>query len=71
MAYLMNFLTSDIPDWKRPFSIRRGLNLDNVNLLKLHAATGRPLGDDKFIEAIEDETGRELKKRKPGPKKNN
>ena len=39
--------------------------------VKLHAATGRPLGDDKFIKAIEDETGRELKKRKPGPKNNN
>ena len=61
-----NFLTSDIPDWKAFLSEED--KPDNVNLLKLHAATGRPLGDDKFIKAIEDETGRELKKRKPGPK---
>ena len=61
-----NFLTSDIPDWKAFLSEED--KPDNVSLLKLHAATGRPLGDDKFIKAIEDETGRELKKRKPGPK---
>ena len=64
-----NFLTSDIPDWKAFLSEED--KPDNVNLFRLHAATGRPLGDDKFIEAIEDETGRGLKKRKPGPKNNN
>jgi len=33
-----------------------------------HLNTGRPLGDDGFIEKIESLLGRDLKKKKPGPK---
>jgi hypothetical protein len=31
--------------------------------------TGRPLGDLKFIEKLEKITGRLLRKKKPGPKR--
>jgi len=38
--------------------------------LKNHAKTGRPLGDKRFIDKLEQITGRTLRKRKPGrPKK--
>ena len=30
--------------------------------------TGRPWGDEGFIERLEADTGRALKRRKPGPK---
>lgn len=30
--------------------------------------TGRPLGDDAFLAGLEAQTGRQLKRRKPGPK---
>ncbi|MFC3231516.1 transposase [Marinibaculum pumilum] len=39
-----------------------------VAVLEAHQRTGRPLGDDAFIARLERETGRHLRKRKPGPK---
>jgi len=33
-----------------------------------HFHTGRPLGSDAFIEELERQTGRELNKRRPGPR---
>ena len=33
-----------------------------------HQRTGRPWGDEAFIEQLEDATGRKLKRQKPGPK---
>lgn len=38
------------------------------DLLHAHAGTGRPLGPDSFIEALEQRLQRPLKRRKPGPK---
>ena len=35
-----------------------------------HERTGRPLGDDHFLGLIEKCTGRQLQRKKPGPKKN-
>ena len=34
-----------------------------------HERTGRPLGDDKFIDRLERLTSRSLRKKKPGPQK--
>lgn len=62
-----NFLLSDISDWKAFLSQE-----DDRNVLKdfrRHGYTGRPLGDDKFVESLEKITGRILQKQKPGPKK--
>ncbi len=48
------------------------LNVDDTNedieRLRAHARTGRPLGSDIFIDALEQSTGRQLRKRKPGRK---
>ncbi len=39
-----------------------------VKKMKLHFRTGRPLGSERFVDQAELLTGRELKKKKPGPK---
>ena len=36
--------------------------------IETHQRTGRPWGDAAFIERLENETGRVLKRQKPGPK---
>lgn len=41
---------------------------DIANLLHAHAGTGRPLGPDACVEALEQRLGRPLKRHKPGPK---
>ena len=38
-------------------------------LLRKHTSTGRPLGDERFIEKLEQLTGRVLRERKRGPKR--
>jgi len=44
--------------------------VSDIKLEKLlkHERTGRPLGNDRFIEKLELETGRSLRKKKTGPK---
>ena len=37
--------------------------------IRMHTNTGRPLGDDALIEKVEAITGRDLRKKKPGPKR--
>jgi putative transposase len=41
---------------------------DGVDLIEKHSRTGRPLGDEAFIDKLEAVTGRALHKQKPGPK---
>ena len=53
--------------------LRRGLEAggiddEEVAAIERHARTGRPLGDNAFVERLEAATGRSLKRRKPGPK---
>ena len=54
-------------DW-RGF-LAAGLPADQHKALQSHERTGRPLGDEGFVERLEDALGRSLKKGKPGPKK--
>ena len=53
-------------DWKTYLQHNRPA-LDST--IEQHLNTGRPLGDENFIDKIEVVLGRELKKKKPGPKK--
>ena len=50
-----DFLTVDVQETK-------------IELLRKHERTGRPLGDDSFIEKIELLLNRKLRPQKPGPK---
>lgn len=61
-----NFVVSEIKDWKAFLSEKE--EQFTGNLLEAHANSGRPLGDNQFIERLEAITGRILHKQKPGPK---
>ena len=54
-----------IGDWKEYLLEALG---DSGEELEKHERTGRPLGGESFIEKAEKLLGRELKKKKPGPK---
>ena len=59
-------LLQRVPDW-RSF-LRSGLPESDLDALRRHEHTGRPLGGQRFIETLERRLGRILKKRKPGPR---
>jgi len=60
-------LLEEIHDW-RSF-VNEEESEESLNSLRKHLATGRPLGDDAFIERLERLSGRILKRQKTGPKK--
>jgi putative transposase len=64
-----NFMTSEIKDWST--FLKEEADKTDIKLFKQHANTGRPLGDQEFINKLEKITGRILGKQKPGPKTNN
>jgi putative transposase len=64
-----DLMMSKINDWSS--YLREGERESDIKLFRLHARTGRPLGDEKFLSKLEKTTGRILKRRRPGPKKNN
>jgi putative transposase len=61
-----NFLISEVKDWAS--FLAEEDDIAKVDLFCRHANTGRPLGDNKFIEILEKITGRTLKKQKSGRK---
>ena len=61
-----NFLEDEIPDWGS--YLRSGQERSERAFFEKHARTGRPLGDETFLKSLEALAGRELLKRKPGPK---
>ncbi|MFQ6006854.1 MAG: transposase [Woeseia sp.] len=57
-----------VADWSRYLLTEdEGVSRDKI---RLHSRTGRPAGSKSFIEHLESITGRRLKKKRPGPKKN-
>jgi putative transposase len=55
-----------VPNW-RAF-LARVLREEDINLLRAHERTGRPLGDEEFLATLEQHLGRTLRRQKPGPK---
>ena len=55
-----------INDWPSYLSMPNSEAL--IEDIKKHTSTGRPAGVELFIEKLEAFTGRELKRKKPGPK---
>ena len=53
-------------DWKS-FLLKTS-DTDTIKELRKHERTGRPIGNQDFIEKMEKITGRQLKAHKPGPK---
>jgi putative transposase len=54
------------PNWRT--SLARVIRKDDVALLRAHERTGRPLGEEAFLETLEQDLGRTLRRQKPGPK---
>lgn len=55
-----------VTNWKEYLDIPNPEQPDTA--IRLHARTGKPLGCDTFIAKIEHLTGRDFKRKKPGPK---
>ncbi|MDD5644680.1 MAG: transposase [bacterium] len=60
------FLKDMVDDWRSFLSTETGSNEEM--LIKLHERTGRPLGEDSFVEKLEKMLNIKLRKNKPGPK---
>lgn len=58
-----------IKDWER--LLASGMPASDENRIEQHSKTGRPLGDNHFLETVERKTGRTVRPRKPGPKPKN
>lgn len=56
-----------VNDW-RSF-IQEDIYGEEMEHFRLHERTGRPLGDDAFLERLEKLVGSVLRRKKPGPKK--
>jgi putative transposase len=54
------------PDWRR--LLARAVKEEELNVLRAHQRTGRPLGDENFLARLEKKLGRILRRQKPGPK---
>ena len=59
-------MLSTVADWTA--YLARDLDEQELSVLRRHERTGRPLGGPGFIEHLETQLGRFLRKRKPGPK---
>jgi len=56
-----------VEDW-RSF-IEEDITREEMERFRLHERTGRPLGDEAFLERLEKLVSRVLRQQKPGPKK--
>jgi putative transposase len=54
-------------EWKA--FLREGIEEGELKRIRRHATSGRPMGDDAFVDRIERSLKRVLRKQKPGPKK--
>ena len=60
-------LTKMVPNW-RGF-LARAIREEDINTLRAHERTGRPLGEEEFLATLEQKLGRILRRQKPGPKR--
>lgn len=54
------------PDWRE--FLGSPVSQEEIQTLRTHERTGRPLGGETFVEKMENLLDRCLKKQKPGPK---
>jgi putative transposase len=53
------------PDWLAYLNVHT--DASDIDLIRKNSRTGRPIGDKKFLEQLEIETGLRLTPKKPGP----
>ncbi len=56
-----------VPDWSA--FLQKEIKEEDYEQIRLHERTGRPLGDEFFIQKVETSCNRILCKQKPGPKR--
>jgi len=61
-------LSAIIGNWQDLLSIES--SDEDLDSIRQHERTGRPMGSEGFLTSLEQITGRVLKRQKPGPKKN-
>lgn len=59
------YLMDEIRDWSG--YLREGEKEEEINRIRKHTETGRPLGSDSYLRWLENSLGREFIKKKPGP----
>ncbi len=59
------FLVDEIKAWSEYLA---SINDKEIKLFENHLSSGKPLGSDEFIAKLEQQTGRILRRIKPGPK---
>jgi len=64
-----NFVTSQIDNWSLYLTEKD--RDDDIYVFRQHARTGRPLGNDNYLKRLEKITCKDLRKKKPGPKRKN
>ena len=57
-------LLKRFPDW--PAHLKQKLSEEELERLRLHSRTGRPLGSNTFLTRLEEKLGRRLKRKPPG-----
>lgn len=57
-----------VADWERFLAPRRQSE-EELETIRRHSRVGRPLGSESFIDALEEETGRDLRPSRAGRKK--
>ena len=57
-------LLERVPDWQD--FLRQGVDSDEMEAIRTHQKTGRPLGTREFLLEIEQALGRQLRRRRPG-----
>jgi len=60
------FLLDEINDWED--YLAENDDTEHIKLFRRHGATGKPLGDPRFIKGISQQLGIDLEPKKPGPK---
>lgn len=61
-----NKLLADMPNWRE--FLARGMNENDIEAMRRHERTGKPLGNAGFIARIEAVLGRSFAPKKPGRK---
>lgn len=56
-----------VKDWK--LFLLQGIKKSEIEAIRTHERTGRPLGSEVFVNRLEKELERILHRQKPGPKK--
>lgn len=65
----VNPLSAIIGNWQDLLSVE--LSEEDLDSIRQHERTGRPMGSEGFLSNLEQMTGRVLKRQKSGPKKIN